>query len=75
MIEKNAIVSDSDSLNENEALKTLDRVAGVLSKSRRNLKSNKTDDLIGALSDAYENRRERQVFEWEQARRARVVGL
>ncbi|HNU08578.1 MAG TPA: hypothetical protein PKO33_12495 [Pyrinomonadaceae bacterium] len=75
MIEKNAIVSDSDSLNENEALKTLDRVAGVLSKSRRNLKSSKTDDLIGSLSDAYENRRERQVFEWEQARRARVVGL
>lgn len=75
MIQKNAIVSDSDSLNENEALKTLDRVAGVLSKSRRNLKSSKTDDLIGSLSDAYENRRERQVFEWEQARRARVVGL
>lgn len=75
MIEKNAIVSDSDSLNENEALKTLDRLAGVLSKSRRNLNPTKSEDIIGSLSDAYENRRARQVFEWEQARRARVVGL
>jgi hypothetical protein len=30
------------------------------------------DDLIVSLSDAYENRRARQVFEWEKLRRLSV---
>jgi hypothetical protein len=31
------------------------------------------DDLVMALSGAYENRRARQVFEWESARRRAEV--
>ena len=36
------------------------------SKTSENLMS---DDLIVSLSDAYENKRARQVFEWERVRR------
>ncbi len=75
MIGKKSIVSDTNQLNENEALTALDRVAGIISKSRRNLRSASADDLIVALSDAYENRRARQVFEWEKARRGRFMDL
>ncbi len=31
--------------------------------------NNLTDDLIVSLSDAYENRRARQVFEWEMSQK------
>ncbi len=37
--------------------------------SRRNPISDPTDDVIGSLSDAYENMRARQVSEWERLRR------
>jgi hypothetical protein len=33
------------------------------------------DDLIGTLADAYENKRARQVLEWDRVRRARAGGL
>lgn len=33
---------------------------------------NTNDDLIVSLSDAYENKRARQVFEWERLRRQNI---
>ncbi len=39
-----------------------------LSKAREN-QTNSGDELIAALSDAHENKRARQVFEWERTRR------
>lgn len=40
--------------------------------SARQSKSKENDDLIVSLSDAYENKRARQVFEWERIRRQNV---
>lgn len=31
------------------------------------------DEIIGSLSDAYENKRARQVFEWERVRRQNSI--
>lgn len=75
MIDNNSIVSDADKPNPNEAVKALDRVAGILTKSRRNIRSANSDDLIRSLSDMYENRRARQVFEWEETRRGRYIRI
>ena len=73
MIGKKSIVTDSNKFNENQA--ALDRVAGTHSRSRRHISSANADELIGTLSDAHENRRARQVLEWEKARRGRLMDL
>lgn len=75
MIEKNTIVSDADTLTGSEAVAALDQANGILRKTRRNLLPVNSDDLIGSLSESYENRRARQVFEWEKARRGRFAGF
>lgn len=67
----NSVANEISNLNETETSAVLDYISGLLSnrkaKSRDNLTN--SDDLIAALSDAYENKRARQVFEWEKARR------
>ena len=67
----NLSTRDIDKLNENEPLEALDHISEPHStrKSKENLAS---DDLIVSLSDAYENKRARQVFEWERVRRQNI---
>ncbi len=64
------IASQIDKLNENETLAVVNYISQLLSKrisKQTNLNGN--DDLIGSLSDAYENKRARTVVEWEKLRR------
>jgi hypothetical protein len=67
------VASEIDKLNENETSAVLDYISEILStrspKSKENLPN---DDLIVSLSDAYENKRARQVFEWERVRRQNI---
>ena len=68
------VASEINKLNETEASAVLDYISTLLtkrvSKSRENNILN--DDLIVSLSDAYENKRARQVMEWERVRRQNV---
>ena len=71
---KHNIVSEIDKLNETETLAVVDYISRLLS-TRTNSKQKENfigDDLIVSLSDAPENRRARQVFEWEKIRRQNV---
>jgi UDP-N-acetylglucosamine pyrophosphorylase len=65
------VASEINKLNEKETSAVLDYISALLtkriSKSKENNASN--DDLIVSLSDAYENKRARQVIEWESVRR------
>jgi hypothetical protein len=64
------IASQIDKLNENETLAVAGYISQLLSKRNSKQKENfSNDDLIVSLSDAYENKRARQVFEWEKVRR------
>ena len=64
------IASQIDKLNENETLAVAGYISQLLSKRNSKQKDNfSNDDLIVSLSDAYENKRARQVFEWEKVRR------
>lgn len=74
MIEKNAIVKEISNLSEAQAVSVMEFIANIRSRpggSARNVH----DDLIGTLADAYENKRARQVLEWDRVRRARAGGL
>lgn len=62
-----------DKLNENETLAVAEYISRLLStriSKSKDLQTN--DDLIVSLSDAYENKRARQVVEWEKIRRQNV---
>lgn len=64
------VASEIDKLNEKETLEVLDYTSEILSTRRPKSKElQPNDDLILSLSDAYENKRARQVFEWERVRR------
>ena len=64
------IADKIDKLNEKETLAVANYVSQILSSRNTKSKENLTnDDLILSLSDAYENKRARQVFEWERTRR------
>ena len=55
------------------AARTADHTNPTLLLSSPNLKSTeKNDDLIGSLAERYENRRARQVGEWERLYRHNV---
>ena len=57
-------------LNEKEFQAVASYVSQILSSRSKKSKENVlNDDLIVSLSDAPENRRARQVFEWEKTRR------
>ena len=67
------IASEIDKLNEYETSAVLDFISEL--RSNRNpklIEIQPNDDLIVSLSDAYENKRARQVFEWERVRRQNV---
>ena len=58
------VANETTKLNEKE---TSQKPISTLLSKRNSKQSN--DDLIVSLSDAYENKRARQVFEWEKLRR------
>ena len=58
----------TDNFNDNISLNAPDR-SSSLSSRKFSPENSVNDDLIRSLSDAYENQRARQVFEWERARR------
>lgn len=68
------VANEIKKLNENETLAVLDYISEILTTRTATPKSkeNSNDDLIVSLSDAYENKRARQVFEWEKTRRQNV---
>lgn len=67
---KQNIAVEIDKLNEKEAVAVANYISQILTSRIAKSKDNQsTDDLIHSLSDAYENKRARQVFEWERARR------
>ena len=67
------IADKIDKLNETEILAVANYVSQILSSRSTKSKENLTnDDLIVSLSNAYENKRARQVFEWERTRRQNV---
>jgi len=70
MVNRNATKTarNSDNFNDNISLNASDRSSSP--SSRKFTPDNPVnDDLIRSLSDAYENQRARQVFEWERTRR------
>lgn len=67
------IASEISKLNENETLAVLQYISQLLSTRISQQKNNSiNDDLIVSLADAHENKRARQVFEWERVRRQNV---
>ena len=70
----NRVASEIDKLNENETSAVLDYISEILStRSPKSKDIQPNDDLIVSLSDAYENKRARQVFEWERVRRQNSI--
>ncbi len=64
------IAGEIDKLNDNDAIAVINYISQLLSNRISKSKEPKlNDDLILSLSDAYENRRARQVVEWEKVRR------
>lgn len=69
----NKIVREIDTKNTNEALVAADYISQLLSKPLPIPTENQlNDDLIAFLSNKRENRRARQVMEWETVRRRNV---
>ncbi len=67
------IAGEIDKLNETETLAVVNYISQLLSKRISKQSENPAnDDVIVSLSDAYENKRARQVFEWEKVRRQNV---
>lgn len=59
-----------DSLNENEAQEVLDYISIMESMRRAKVSSSIwEDEVVNALADSRENKRARQVYEWETIRR------
>jgi hypothetical protein len=64
------IVREINKLNENETVAVIDYIAEILSARMPKSKKNPiNDELILTLADAKENKRARQVVEWERVRR------
>ena len=67
------IKSEIDKLNEKETLAVVNYISQLLSsRQQRQSELPTNDDLIVFLSNKRENRRARQVFEWEKTRRQGV---
>jgi len=67
MVKRTKQNNEITKLNESETFTPTKPISKLFSK--QNPKQS-NDDLIILLSDAYENRRARQVFEWESLRRS-----
>ena len=64
------IASEIDKLNEKETTAVAGYISQLLSaRLSKQSDPQPNDDLIAFLSDKRENRRARQVVEWEKARR------
>ncbi|MGI9036847.1 MAG: hypothetical protein ACR2GD_12525 [Pyrinomonadaceae bacterium] len=65
------IVREISKLNENESFAVLEYISQILSAKNFSIQTDKfnNDDLIASLSEKRENRRARQVVEWEKTRR------
>lgn len=60
----------ADEQNQNKFSNIIDYASKPLSNSQISTNDNlANDDIIVSLADAYENKRARQVFEWESIRR------
>ena len=69
----NNLVREIDKLSETETIAVVNYISRLLSK--RISKQNKpADDLILSLAEQYENKRARQVVEWEKLRRQQSFG-
>ncbi len=67
---KQNIAGEINKLNENETLAVVSYVSQLLStRISKQTENSINDDVIVSLADAYENKRARQVFEWEKVRR------
>lgn len=63
-------VRETDKLNESDRAAVFSYISELLPAKKKHLKeSPANDELIVSLADAYENRRARQVTEWEKMRR------
>ena len=61
------VTGEIDKLNENDTQAVLSYISRLLSSRKSQSRENPiNDDLILSLSDAYENKRARQVVEWER---------
>jgi hypothetical protein len=70
LTDRERLLSKLDYLTDIEVEEVLDFVSRMESKSRdRGLREIPDDELFTTLISAQENRRARQVFEWESARR------
>ena len=64
------IKSEIDKLNEHETAAVVGYISQLLSsRISKQSDAQTNDDLIVSLSEKHENRRARQVFEWEKIRR------
>ena len=68
---KRNIAVETDKLNAADHAVMLTQASEILSsqRNRNNKETSSNDELIGSLANAHENRRARQVTEWEQMRR------
>lgn len=62
---------ERDKLNESNVI-TAHSYASEQEPSRRSIDNSMSDDVIVSLASAHENRRARQVTEWERMRGANV---
>ncbi len=67
--ERQRLAFKLDSLNDGEVKEVLDYISIMESMRRAASTAGSEDDLVMVLSDAPENRRARQAFEWESVRR------
>jgi len=70
----NNLAREIDKLEPHETLAVVSYISQLLSKRISKPINSNGDDLIGTLSDAYENKRARQVLEWEKLRRQQNFG-
>lgn len=70
LTERQLLALKLDSLNDSEIHEVLDYLA-IMESMRRSTATPSAweDELVSLLADARENRRARQAFEWESARR------
>lgn len=75
MVKRKKNIADGkiNKLNEKDTLIKVKPISTFLSNRVQKSKDKQFyDDLIVSLADAYENKRARQVFEWESLRRRSV---
>ncbi len=68
--QRQLLATKLDSLDDSEVLELLNYIAMIESmRQTRSTLSSGEDEIVALLAEARENRRARQAFEWEAARR------